>query len=117
MSKFAFLRARRWSHILLLVYVISGVIKFAAPSLAASGITFDTSSFATSSINASSMSWQHTVGSGLTESALVVGVDYYGGTLASVSSISYGSQSLAKLTRSNDGVRSATTEMWYLVNP
>jgi len=80
-------------------------------------ITFVNSSKAIAPIGASSLSWAHTISSGLTDTILVVGVGTYGGLKASVSGITYGSQNFTKIIRSNDGVHAAATELWYLVNP
>ena len=101
----------------LTVCVVVLLIVFAGPIRSAQGIAFDSASNATSANGATSLSWIHTVGIGLSDTILVVGVDYYGGVASRVSSITYGSQSLTKLTRSNDGIRSVATEMWYLAGP
>src|SRR5262249_45664721 len=92
----------------------AAVFAFSNPVPCVAAITFDASSNGVSPLGASSLSWSHTVGSALSGTVLVVAIDYYGGLASQASSVSYGSQNLLKLTRSNDGSHAATTEMWYL---
>jgi len=78
-------------------------------------ITIDNST--SSSIGAaSSMTWSHTVGSGVSNSLLVVGVDISKGVIAKVTNITYAGVPLtnAAISVSAQGMRA---EIWYLTNP
>ncbi|MBU2562778.1 MAG: LamG domain-containing protein, partial [Nanoarchaeota archaeon] len=80
-----------------------------------SEIIFDSNSSNASSGDTNSLSWEHTIGSGMSK-ILLVGVAHDVGSATLVSNITYGG---ANFTRLNGSVASTTNggEMWYLVNP
>lgn len=65
---------------------------------------------------ASSMTWSHTVGSGLSNTLLVVGVDISKGVTAQVTNITYAGVLLTRAVFSVSG-QGMRAEIWYLTNP
>ena len=88
------------------------------PRLASAGIAFDASSgLRESALNASSLTYPVTVGSGLTDRIVVVLVPAYASTNVSVSLITYGGVPLTRVRRDANGVQLAYSEAWYLLAP
>lgn len=63
----------------------------------------------------SSISWNHTTGSG-SNTIMIVGISIRSASVQ-VSSISYGSQSLTYIRRDNASSNQARSELWYLIAP
>ncbi len=77
-------------------------------------IAFDSASNATVT-NASTVTWQHTVGAGLTDSVLIVGVSVEKSG-AAVQGITFAAASMTKAAASVGG-NNARAELWYLIAP
>jgi hypothetical protein len=102
------------------VFLLASGLSLLSPSLLRAGITVDQTSDSGDKTSVSTFNWSHTVGSGLSNSILIVG---YGGAGASgtsglpISTLTYGSNSLTQavfLTETGAGNRA---EIWYLLNP
>lgn len=78
-------------------------------------IAIDTASHSSAGA-ASALSWTHTVGSGLANSLLVVGVSIEKSQGATVSNVVYAGTPLTK-AKGYTGTTSVRTEIWYLKNP
>ena len=65
--------------------------------------------------SSTTLSWSHTVNSG-DNRLLIVTFHAFGGP-SSVSSVTYGGQSLTKVSDAYESSRSVLSSMWYLINP
>jgi hypothetical protein len=106
----------RKAGILLLAVCLFCVV---APQRAEAAIAFDATSSAQAN-NTSSLTWQHTVGTGGSDRILVVGVSWRnsGSGLQTVSGVTYNAQALTLIRKDEkfDG-ESRSTAMYYLTNP
>ncbi len=80
-------------------------------------IAYDNATAAVSGAGVSSLTFSHTVGSGLQNSVLLVGAHYYSVGFVAVSSITYNAVNLTLIQRNNNGAAAATVEVWGLANP
>ncbi len=80
-------------------------------------IAFDNATAAASGASVSSLTFSYTVGSGLQNSLLLVGAEYYSVGFLAVTSITYNAVNLALIQRNNNGSAAATVEVWGLANP
>jgi MSHA biogenesis protein MshQ len=91
------------------------VIALLACQLAHAQITVDNKTTAVSSASVSSLTWNHTVGSG-SNGILIVGISFRDGNV-SVTSVTYGGTALTRIGAQNSGGNQNRTEMWYLLAP
>lgn len=95
-----------------LVLTVSAVVATTAcASSASASVALDSTSTRSFS-NVNSVTWSHSVAGA--DRLVVVGISYYG-VGRTVSSVTYGSASLTRLSSAKQGV--VTAEMWYLVGP
>jgi hypothetical protein len=80
------------------------------------GIALDAVASGVSATGTTSLTYNHTVGAGLTNGALTVTVGYYMRS-ASVTSMTYGGVAMTLRTRYENGAANATQEVWYLAAP
>lgn len=78
-------------------------------------IAFDTETSA-STLNSATLTWSHSVGSGLKRSLLLVGVSVEKTSGASVQTITYGGASLTRAAAATGGA-GVKAELWYLRSP
>jgi autotransporter-associated beta strand protein len=100
-----------------LLHALSAILALSAPS-ALAAITFDAASSASGANPSSVVSWSHTVGAG-DNRMLVVGVAAERNADQFPTSVTFGSQSLTKVTGSSasQGTPYNVTELWYLPAP
>ena len=98
--------------LLLVVFMFLLVLK-PLPVHASTPIVFDSTANASCTSSCSTLTWSHTVGSGL-NSILIVGLSSPGG-FAPAASVTYGTQSLTLITTQYG--ESPSAEMWYLLSP
>jgi hypothetical protein len=85
------------------------------PQRSRAAIAFD-ATFSSSGTGVT-LTYTHTVGAGLSNSILVVGVEGFFGPGNTVSGITYNSVALTKIRSDNNGVNAAASDLWFLLSP
>ena len=107
-------RTPRWHHL-----ICAGALLALTALNAPAAITFDAASTGSAANPSSSVAWSHTVGSG-NDRMLVVGVVAEHNADQYATTVTYGTQSLTKVTGSaatGSGTPLNATELWYLPAP